>query len=346
MQQTLKTLAAGVALATALAAPSAFAAQNVANTSQKGSLLIFPRIDVRPDLRYRTIIRITNDAYAAVNLKCYYVNHTKGRNDFQFTLTKKQAVIWDAATGEGDPTNVNAFPSREIGPYPGNPYAGELVCFAVNAAGSAQISWNHLSGTATVFNDANETAYEYNSWNFTARGGTLGRPFGEAGTLELTGADDGAAYDACPAYNIVHFTPYDLEIPNDTRVSVSSCWQDLRQDYALHLTKLQLTAWNSHEVRFTGAYHCANSTDSFLLSEIQTLPENTSATVLRTYAAHLQIRGVESTQCRGSADAGLVAVAASFSPSVATGVNANGAGVAPGRVKWDPTDPNDPPERR
>jgi|SRR5688572_11941200 len=45
-------------------ASSAFAAQNVANTSQKGSLLISPLIDQRPG--GATIIRIANDANVQV----------------------------------------------------------------------------------------------------------------------------------------------------------------------------------------------------------------------------------------------------------------------------------------
>ena len=330
-------------------ASAASAAQNVANASQKGSLLIFPLIDVRPG--NNTVIRIANDANTHVDVKCYYVNQTKFRRDFVFKLTKKQAVVWDAAHGDAEPIgSLPPFPTAS-GPIPGNPFLGELVCFAVNAAGSAQISHNHLSGTATVgfARDGAEavlqSSYEYNSWNFAARDVTIGNRVGTPGRLELTGA--AGAYDACPLYNIVHFSPTGSVNGNGThadyRIGVSSCLQDLRQDFAPHFTKLRFHVWNAHEVKFTGAWECANSTDSFLLTELDVLPENTSRDVLGTTAAHAQIQGIASTQCPGSVAAGLVAVAARVLRDHERevplhGTTTNHAGAQPGFILWDPQD--------
>ena len=342
-------------------ASAAFAAQNVANTSQKGSLLMFPAIDVRPG--FQTVIRLANDNNAAVNVKCYYMNESKARADFQFTLTKKQPVVWNAETGEGDPINVTPFPAGVQDIIFGNPHRGELVCFAVNGAGSQQISFNHLSATATIYDLSQGTAYEYNSWNFVARNANAanGPIHGTAGRLELTGAATGEVYDACPAYNIVHFAPTGTQVGpieyHNTEVSVSSCLQDLRQDYTPHWTKLEVTVWNANEVRFTGAYECADSTHSFPLTGIDRLPGNTSAAVLRTETAQLMLNGVASTQCGPYLPTGAVTESTSFvavaasqvtiatlaeqlvgEPAVA-GTTTNTAGVGlPGFVLWDPAD--------
>jgi len=357
MQRTWKTVTTGVALTIALSASAALAAQNVANASQKGSLLMFPLIDVSSG--YRTVIRIANDAGAGISVKCYYMNQTKGRNDFVFRLTPKQAATWDVRSGAGDPTSVNPFPVGFDDGYGGSTEIGELICFAVNLSGEAQVAWNHLSGTATVYHiddSENANAYEYNSWNFTARTtvNNNSRPFGVAGQLDLSGTDGPGQYDACPLYNIAHFTPTDIRgSGNSTRIGVSSCFQDLRQDYTPTFTKLNLPVWNAQEVAFTGAYECADSTHSFELSvrDIDKGGANTSYQALGTETAQMQIRGVASSQCAPliTVATGLVAVAVSSSSAGATAVTTNHAGVSPviGSVKWDPFDttPTSPSSR-
>jgi hypothetical protein len=366
MKWTFRALGASVGLG--LLASTAFAAQNVANTSQKGSLLIFPLIDQRPGVT--TTIRIANDANVQVDVKCYYINQTKFRRDFLFKLTKKQAVAFDARTGFTDvhgnlppfPTDIGNFPQITTTPARNaNPFLGELICFAVNASGSTQISHNHLSGTATVGTDplvccggVLQAAYEYNSWNFTARAIGQGNPVGAPGRLDLTGA--AGAYDACPAYNIIHLAPTVAIVDGpitaaDQRIGVSLCAQDLRQDYTPHYTKLELHIWNAHEVKFTGAWECSDSTHSFLLSETDTLPGNLSRETLGTDAAFMQVRGVASTQCRPPAPfltetVGLVAASARVlrgiegaeTPLHGTTANTAGVHAVPGFVLWDPQD--------
>jgi hypothetical protein len=364
MKWTFRTLVTAATLG--LVASSAFAAQNVANTSQKGSLLVFPLIDVRGG--NTTTIRLANDANVAVDVKCYYVNQTKFRRDFVFRLTKKAAISFDAQTGAADiigtlprfPTETGLFPNITVPPSPirpANPFLGELICFAVDQPGAAQISHNHLSGTATVGTNALpvdsvlQNSYEYTAWAFRARGVGRGNPVGVPGNLVLGGV--AGTYDACPAYNIIHLTPT-VGIPESTavvdqRIGVSTCAQDLRQDYIPHYTKLELHIWNAHEVKFTGAWECADSTHSFLLSQTDTLPDNLSRETLGTNAAHMQIRGVASTQCitpRPTETVGLVAVSArviAVEEGVETplhGTTANTAGVhaIPGFVLWDPQD--------
>lgn len=354
---TAVTLVVGAALG--LMASAASAAQNVANTSQKGSLLVFPLIDVREG--QTTTIRLANDTSVDVWVKCYYVNETKARNDFLFLLTRKQAVSWDARTGAADPIGaVNSFPTH-IGPFPGNPNLGELVCFAVNDAGSAQISHNHLSGTATVGSaeavpaPGNESeiiqrqSFEYTAWAFTARGVVRGAQVGAPGRLVLSGL--AGEYDACPLYNIAHISPTLAIGPGVVathRISVSTCAQDLRQDFEIHITKLRLDVWNAQEVKFTGAWECSNSVESFLLTEADVLPGNFSRERLGTSAAHVNIQGIASTQCDlpgiSSENVGLVAVVDRVGvitdggeiPWHGTTTNTAGQHPRAGFVLWDP----------
>src|SRR5919108_4640702 len=88
---------------------SASAAVPVGNTTQKGSLLIFPRVDVSSGKT--TIIRITNAVSAIVDVKCYFMDVEKNKVDFQFRPTENQPFWFDAATGQGTKT-VQSFPTQ------------------------------------------------------------------------------------------------------------------------------------------------------------------------------------------------------------------------------------------
>ncbi|MGI9212945.1 MAG: hypothetical protein ACR2HF_10775, partial [Methylococcaceae bacterium] len=153
-------LLTGITLAFALVSQSGLAAN--ANTTQKGSLLMYPKIDVRNGVS--TWVRLVNDSKTPVTVKCYYMDVEKHRVDFEFPLTKNQPMIFDAATGEGPSRSVNAFP--EGANYPGY---GELICFAVSDDGTQLRDYNQLSGTATVA-DATNGASEYSAWSFRYNG--------------------------------------------------------------------------------------------------------------------------------------------------------------------------------
>jgi hypothetical protein len=350
-----------VAIGVLLCGSSAFAAQNVGNTSQKGSLLIFPNIDVEPGVD--TIVRISNDANTGVDVTCYYINDRKGRRDFHFRLTRKQP-IWFSVRNHSGTFPVAQFPTD--GTFPGNVNKGALLCWATDVALSTQISHNHLSGTATVVyaeganGTALQAAYTYPSWNFTARPGTAaGAAVGTPGRLDLTGADN--AYDACPNYLIGHFSPRvapvatgsgaGTEIVTENILSVLSCNQDLKQDFTPHFTKLQFQVWNEQEVKFTGAYECSDGHKWLPLHNGTDVGrENFHYSVVQSTAAQVKVKGVASTQCappvvpRPSEASGLVGVLSTFLFSDATGDTAlvgttlNGAGVQAGFILWDAQD--------
>lgn len=359
-------LAMGTSIAALLAASSAFAAQNVANPSQKGSLLKWPYITVDPTDGDDTIIEISNDGIKSVHVECEYINEAKGRVNFDFNLTAKATASWDVGTLSGDNELPPAFPTwvgNPTDPFPGaNPNRGELTCFATDTARANQVAFNELTGTGTVLklDDADagqpKQAYRYNAWAFVARAASgpapdaPATPWGTAGDLILDGGSGPGHYDACPLYLIQNFMPNGAKLGNittlDNDIHVASCNEDLRQDYVLNLTKLLFTTWDSHEHSYTGSFQCVDSVNTVGLSTEDnpyiTNPGNFDFATLKTPNARLMVQGIASTQCPGSTATGLIGV---FSSSVAVGGGAesdeigsdtSGAGAAPGFVLWDP----------
>lgn len=312
------------------------AAQNVANTSQKGSLLVFPKIDVSGDRD--TIVMISNDYTSAVDVQCYWMDQYQNWEDFSFKLTKKQPVWFSAKSGIG---NVGVPPFGSFGEV------GELKCWAVNAAQGEQISFNHLWGTAKVidfrgaFRDGIDIkslnwfdgwAYEYNSWNFTARGVALGQPVGTAGELVLSGAD--GAYDGCPQYLLFNIASvgakwgypdywddgYFFFKNKNTDLTIALCQEDLRQDRDPNYTKLKMTLWNGYEVKYTGAWACAKCWYESYLDYLEggawlgwaNGSEKFLWESLHTDFAMLRVQAVASTQCPGSVAMGILGLSAEF----------------------------------
>jgi len=236
----------------------ASAAQNVANTNQKGSLLIWPKI--ASDATYSTIITIGNDYYNEVWVKCYWVDKEQEIEDFMFRLTPNQPVWFRASDGSGGVMTVPPFMSDR----------GELKCWAVNAAGDSQVSFNHLYGSAVIFDysiSGYPTAFEYNAWSFTARGGSLGKEFGTAGNLKLTG--DANGYDACPQYLVENFMAANGTGVPAPVLALAPCKQDLRQDRTPTCTKAKFDIWNENETKYTGAHACVKCWFESYLNQIE-----------------------------------------------------------------------------
>jgi hypothetical protein len=370
------SFATATSIAALFAASSAFAAQNVANTSQKGSLLIWPLITTDTSSGeygpQDTFVELSNDANSSIHVECEYVNEEKGRVNFDFELTGKQTASWDVGTQNGDEVVPPPFPTNAGSPpFPGDPHRGELVCFATNQGRQYQVAWNELTGSATVMNLSTTSAsqpkqgFKYNAWAFAARNSTGLAPDkqnmsqGTPGTLVLSGANAAGAYDACPLYNTANFMPNGATLGNVTTIkndlAVVGCNQDLREQYQLHLTKLDFTVWNSHENSFTGAYYCTDSVETVTLNAPPvTAGTNFNYSTLQTPDARFQVDGISaSPPCSFSTQAtGLLGVVEA-STSIAgdpgsdalIGSTTQGAGIEPGFVDWDPSG-STPPSKR
>jgi hypothetical protein len=395
-------------------ASSAFAAPNVTNATQKGSLLVFP--DIRVDSLgvegvWDTLIRISNDGASDIDIWCYWMDGNKNRVDFVIPVTKNQPIWFNAFSGEGS-VQVNRFPATpsngfdnphlispgavmEAGttitsggddsptPFFKAPYLkGLLACWAVDGGGTEQVKWNHLSGTATVYNTgAGIGAYEYNAYAFFVPSGVDQEPVGVAGALNLNGVE----YDSCPLYQIGQFTPVNVELPADqrpteepvydpgkepllvwgNRLAIVGCNLNLQQDWTAVITKLQFEVWNEDEVKFTGAFECADSwhettfappslfqpAGSADASEVVSLgggpldsaAQNFQYNTLGTFSARYRVQGIKSTQCPNSVQVGVIAVQSTSVSNTnhrydfdMVGTTLAAAGKFPGRIVWDP----------
>jgi len=302
----------------------ASAAQNVANTSQKGSLLIWPKI--LTERGWDTIIMIGNDNTVGTTVKCLWMNEWQDVWNFEFPITMNQPVWFRASDGIGGPAAnaINAF---------GEGDEGELKCFAIgfpvdNGAPEQQVYFNHLYGSAIVFHAGNGVAYEYPAWAFTARGPTLASNafIGTPGVLPLTGLNTSGNYDACPAYLVYNFftdsneslsTEDDGPYFSDTRLALTPCYQDMRQERVPTCTKAKFDVWNENERKLTGAYRCLKCWFEWELDQINdpgwpyvptplvakaagTGEENFTFASLHTNSARFRVTGVSGgTVCAG-----------------------------------------------
>lgn len=326
-------------------------APNVGNATQKGSVLIFPKIDMSGEKD--TLISISNDYYLPVNVKCFWVDDQQNVADFQFVLTQNQPIMFSARSGlDGGaaPLEVTVPPFEITDLTNFDSAVGELKCFAVDAAGSSQINFNHLYGTAKVVDYELGTAFEYNSWNFAARSGALGLPVGDPGNVKLNGVE----FDSCPQYLLFNFNSVGSNYGffKDTDLTIVPCKQDLRQDRNATRTKIKFDIWNENETKYTGAYQCFKCWFEGFLSEIS---PKFSFRSLHTTAGRFRAQGVAST----SAVCGFTALPTpliglsselldfGFSDSIServdyavSGTTANAAGIDPtGFILWDIQNP-------
>jgi len=240
MKTALYTSALAAALLAGQVCGASAQMTNTVKDGARGSVLVFPLIDVDPLVD--TFIEISNDETVGlggtnfgVNVKCEYVNEQKGRDSFTFFLTVGGSISWDVKTGavdHGDGSGApNTFPTGSGGFAGGGAFPvslatrGELICVAMDETFTTAIAYNRLYGRATVVNNPipdppqtePKSAFRYNSFNFrawnndllapdyTVMQGVLGQ-FNVPITLPLTGAvAGGLVYDACPMMNSTPF---------------------------------------------------------------------------------------------------------------------------------------------
>jgi hypothetical protein len=188
----------------------------VATTVQKGSLLVFPKFEIKwnaaGDMIQDTFIELSNDANQNVDLMIFLVNgqppgHPRVCKNYvnnEVTLTNNEPLYWSLFTGQPEgysPATVLGEPVPD--PDPTNPGGfhlhGYLLVWAVNSD-FQEINYNHLHGSATLVHYAHGEAWQYNPWAFQARVGAHGDPLAAPfGRLSLNGSE----YDALPA--MLHF---------------------------------------------------------------------------------------------------------------------------------------------
>jgi hypothetical protein len=346
----------------------ASAAPSMANTSQKGSLLIWPKIMTDGNVTTNevlidTIVYLSNDCPSPVNVKCYWVDEDQNVDGFEFRLTAYQPVLFSAFGGSdyGTGGGVTASPFQNK--------VGELKCWAVNSAGDTQISFNHLYGGAWIRTALGGVTYS--AWSFRAIDVGLNQPVGVTqGKLELTGTSSN--YDACPQYIVSNFTPAGTELTDGAYpdLTLVPCKEDLRQDRIPTCTKAKFDIWNANEVKLTGAYQCIKCWYEGVLEGIGLDKtgfggNKFSLRTLKTYASRFRVTGVASSVCNkkflnddfsdkctgGQVNSPFVAVMLYGFPIDAfypiTGYTPHGAGAdGSGFVLWDIADPTLAPRRR
>ncbi len=283
-----------------------------ANTSQKGSLLIFPKIQTAGDAQSDTVavdtlIYLTNDYFDGVNLKCSWVDENQTITAFNVDLPANRPLAFSAWTGESLSGSVS-FPA-----FKGN---GQLLCWAVDTSYYAQIQFNHLYGTAIIQYSAVAgfdpspvpSAVSYNAWAFRALKDPGPANGGTAGLLRL----DGKSYDACPSYLVANYTPGEKlveTLPVQAELTLSPCRQDLRKDRTPTCTRAKFDIWDATNTKYTGAYQCLADWYEGFVEKMGNDPGQKgpgyggakftfgNSPNLMTAAARFQVRGAKSSVC-------------------------------------------------
>lgn len=285
----------------------------ITNTTQKGSLLLFPKIvtygpDPDGPPLVDTIITISNDNTIDVYLKCYWVDENQTVEDFQFRMTANQPIAFSA--WGNDLINLTGAPGLLELPTFKNK-VGQLLCWAVNAGDSTQIQFNHLYGESMIMSPAFipipyvTSATSIPAWSFRALQDPTPANGGVAGRIPL----DGITYDACPKYLVGNFAPSGTAFPGGLpELALAPCRQDLRQDRIPTCAKAKFDVWNANEVKFTGTYQCLKCWYEGFLETIGNDPRqkgpghggsNFTYAGLKTFAARFRVQALYSTVCVG-----------------------------------------------
>ena len=226
-------LALGFSAAMFLSNQAAGQVQDRVSGTEKGSLFILSKVEIRWDLqdnvRQDTFVQLTNDFPGDVLVQMYFVNGDPplaadpitgerahpGWNwvDNEITLTANQPTYWSALTGRPgtDPPipgpgggGLSPWQVLDPGTPPGRPdpevpgermLRGFIVGWAVDADGE-EIRWNHLAADATLLDYEDGWAYGYNGWQFAAVANVAnGAKLGTPGVLNMDGVEYSRAFD-------------------------------------------------------------------------------------------------------------------------------------------------------
>jgi hypothetical protein len=302
------------------ASVSAQTVQDRVSGTEKGSLLIFPKVEVRWDDAYYvtqdTFISLTNDYPGYVDVQMYFVMgdpydgpENPGWNcegleywsDVKIQLTPNQPTYWSALTGLGYPgPAVSPWTVLDpIGPGRPNPEGGYylrgyIIAFACDSVTGQEIQWDHLAGNGTIVNYQYGYAWEYNAFAFQTQGSGVTPD----GALYL----DGNEYARCFEYLLLNFqavgsTAYsspDHLVWTDTDLTLLTLGIDLRQNWEYLIgTKASFLVWNQWEAQFSGAHRCVWVWDQELFSNYDS-PNHFLREFLQTDQGKARFKGEES----------------------------------------------------
>ena len=324
-----RMLLACLILAAMIATPAL--AQDRVNCSEKGSLLIWSKVELRWNAAGNpiqdTFISLTNDYIEDVQVQLYFINGDgplpvsgperphPGWNsvDFGIELTMNEPTYWSAMTG--GPIGAQPFTILDPanGGLPGRPdpagtgdrvLRGYILGWAVNDLGE-EIRWNHLSGNAVIVNYMFGSAWEYNAWSFRAldQGGAIanGDATGTPGMIFLNGTEYDSAYSQLLfdffAVNSTALSGGGRVVAVDTDLTLFPVSVDLRQETEGPVTtKAHFDIWDMNEFKKSGTYHCVTCWDQTLLSDYG-IPNNFLIQNLWTDKGKARIIGQASQLC-------------------------------------------------
>jgi len=306
-------------------------AQNRVSASEKGSLLIWSKVELRWNASGQPIqdvfIDLTNDYINDVLVQLYFINGDgplpamgperphPGWNsvDVQIPLTMNEPTYWSAMTG--GPIGMQPFTILDpaYDGLPGRPdpegtgdrvLRGYILGWAVDDLG-AEIRWNHLKGDAIIVNYMYGSAWEYNAWAFAAldQGGTVlnGDPTGTPGQLFLNGVEYDSAFGQLLldfyAVNSTALSGGGRTVSVDTDLTLFPVSVDLRQETEGPVTtKAHFDIWDMNEYEKSGTYRCVTCWDQTLLS-MYGIPNNFLIKHLQTDKGKARITGQASQLC-------------------------------------------------
>lgn len=321
------------------------------STSEKGSLIVFPKVELRFDgttgaLVQDTFIDLTNDYPDDVKVLLFFVSETCVQIENDVDLTGNQPSWWSSYSGLPGPDGAPVTPFTSLGaPYPDPEGSTDMVLrgfvigFAINNAWEA-IRWNHLFGQATLVNYVTGDAWEYEGYTFAAVVGNNGDVINTTGELHI-GTDYAWAFDKllldffatgshafgeglAPA-DVIHDTDLALLILN----------MDLRQDTeGPFKTKAKFYIWNENETSIGNPEFCLTKWAESRLTQFGgTLFNLFNVGSLHTDKGYAWIDGQESTVCPQSEAHALLGVQAkklTFLTGPAAGRTTSAGGPLPG----------------
>jgi hypothetical protein len=346
-------------------------------TTQKGSLLIFSRVSLRwtagGALKQDTFIELTNDFPGAVKVQMYFINGDSplagiggerphsGWNfvDNEINLTANEATYWSSATGL--PKGVSPFSILDPGVPPGRPaddgsgdrvVRGFLLAWAIDASGG-EISWNHLSGHATLIDYPTTSAWEYAPWAFQANLAENGQPTdARPGALLINGGEYDCSFSQLTMNVAAIGSPFGAPghpaTVEEIELTLHPVFADLRAvGFPRPTTRAEFTVWNQNEVKLTGISRFITCWYQVRLSTIT--PNHFLLANLQTDRGKVLIDGLPSLQCTNpvlpQSLLGVKATRILFATGarVETGDSLTGMGCEESAILYDP-DGGAPPE--